>query len=177
MCMSVVHVCTCMMSHCPTLTCTITAAECPNLDNIDNGQVSSPSNLENSVATYTCNTDYSLLTDSTRMCQSDGTWSGSTPICTLITGNYTIVILLDTRHSLQYIYNSDMIWYDAVEGQLTEQQKRDIGIGIGVGLAVLIIIILVVVIIALTAWCIVKKRGSAKYVLNYSTVYGEALLV
>ena len=60
-----------------------------------------------------------------------------------------------------------------VVGGLTERQRRDIGIGVGVSLIAIIIIILVVVVILVTVCCVLKKRSSDKYVLNYSTVYGE----
>ena len=33
------------------------------------------------VATYTCNTGYTLIGDSTRTCGSDELWSGSDPTC------------------------------------------------------------------------------------------------
>ena len=32
-------------------------------------------------ATYNCNTGYSLVGDSSRMCQATGNWSGSEPTC------------------------------------------------------------------------------------------------
>ena len=32
-------------------------------------------------ATYTCDTGYKLVGDSTRMCQATGVWSGSEPTC------------------------------------------------------------------------------------------------
>ena len=35
----------------------------------------------NSVATYSCNTGYTLTGDATRTCQGDGTWSGIIPLC------------------------------------------------------------------------------------------------
>ena len=36
----------------------------------------------NGVATYSCNTGYTLSGSATRSCLSSGTWSGSAPICT-----------------------------------------------------------------------------------------------
>ena len=35
-------------------------------------------------ATYTCSSGYSLVGDSARLCQSDGTWTGRIPICRII---------------------------------------------------------------------------------------------
>ena len=35
----------------------------------------------NTVATYTCNTGYTLNGGNTRTCGSDGAWSGSAPTC------------------------------------------------------------------------------------------------
>ena len=58
-----------------------TPAECPDLDNPDNGRVDYETQ-EGSTVTYTCNTGYQLDVASTRTCQSDGTWSGSAPTCT-----------------------------------------------------------------------------------------------
>ena len=40
---------------------------------------SDPTLGEGTVATYTCNSLYTLNGDSTRTCGSDGSWSGSTP--------------------------------------------------------------------------------------------------
>ena len=53
---------------------------CPTLTN-RNGAVNVPSNNFGSTATYTCNTGYTINGDTTRMCQADGTWSGSEPTC------------------------------------------------------------------------------------------------
>ena len=35
----------------------------------------------NSVATYSCNTGYTLTGDATRTCQGNSTWSGAIPTC------------------------------------------------------------------------------------------------
>lgn len=56
---------------------------------------------------------------------------------------------------------------------LTEEERRNIGIGVGVALAAIIIIIVIVVVIIVAVYFVLKKRSSDKYVLNYSTVYGE----
>ncbi len=52
---------------------------CPTLPNPDNGMVSVPTTTFGSTATYTCVTGYNG--DTTRTCESDGTWSGSEPAC------------------------------------------------------------------------------------------------
>ncbi len=36
---------------------------------------------ENTVASFSCNTGYTLSSTATRTCQSDRQWSGSTPVC------------------------------------------------------------------------------------------------
>ena len=64
---------------------TCTQIVCRNLSNPPNGRVSlSIGVLIGSRATYTCNSGYSLVGDSTRVCQNDGTWTGRAPICRII---------------------------------------------------------------------------------------------
>ena len=56
---------------------------CPSLS-LDNGTVTYNDNTLglNTVATYSCNTGYTLTSGSNaRTCGSDGVWSGSAPIC------------------------------------------------------------------------------------------------
>ena len=60
---------------------------CPVLSTPDSGGVSYSNSITeapiptNIVATYSCSSGYSLVGDSTRTCQSGGTWTGSAPIC------------------------------------------------------------------------------------------------
>ena len=56
---------------------------CGPLNNPSNGQVSVRDNTVGGVATYTCNTGYSLFGSTTRTCRNDGTWSGDEPVCEL----------------------------------------------------------------------------------------------
>ena len=56
---------------------------CPSLSPLTNGIVSY-NDLTlglNTMATYTCDTGYTLTGDTTRTCGSDGVWSGFDPLC------------------------------------------------------------------------------------------------
>lgn len=66
---------------CPAESQTV-CMDCPWLSAPINGQVSPISSVPfGQSATYTCSMGYTLIGDSTRKCQIDGTWSGSKPIC------------------------------------------------------------------------------------------------
>lgn len=56
---------------------------CQSLDNILNGELSYSHQPQEygDTATYVCNTGYVLSGGSLRTCQSDGSWSGSAPLC------------------------------------------------------------------------------------------------
>ena len=59
-----------------------TLVDCTTLNTITNGEVSHLNGTTfRQTATYSCNTGYNLVGDSTRMCQADGMWSGSEPTC------------------------------------------------------------------------------------------------
>ena len=56
--------------------------DCGNLTDPANGQVTHTSGTTfGQTATYSCNTGYNLVGDSTRTCQAAGEWSGSAPTC------------------------------------------------------------------------------------------------
>ena len=60
----------------------ILTVDCGSLTNPDNGQVTlTAGTTVGQTATYSCETGYNLVGDSTRTCQATGNWSGSAPTC------------------------------------------------------------------------------------------------
>ena len=60
----------------------LTVVDCRALTDPVNGQVShTGGTTSGQTATYTCNTGYNLVGDSTHICQATGVWSGSEPTC------------------------------------------------------------------------------------------------
>ena len=57
------------------------AVDCGVLDDPENGEVSLSGTTLGSKATYSCNDRYVLEGESTRVCQSNGKWSGEAPTC------------------------------------------------------------------------------------------------
>ena len=55
--------------------------DCGELSHPINGTVSLANTVLNSIATYTCEPGNGLVGSRTRVCQDDGLWSGSAPIC------------------------------------------------------------------------------------------------
>ena len=60
----------------------LTVKDCGGLTDPANGQVSHTDGTTfGETATYSCDTGYNLMGDSTRMCEATGMWSGSAPTC------------------------------------------------------------------------------------------------
>ena len=60
----------------------LTAVDCGNLTDPANGQVDHTAGTRfGQTATYSCDTGYNLVGDSTRTCQAEGHWSRSAPTC------------------------------------------------------------------------------------------------
>ena len=58
------------------------AVDCGNLTDPANGQVNHTAGTTfGQNATYSCNTGYNLVGNSTRTCQATGSWSESEPTC------------------------------------------------------------------------------------------------
>ncbi len=74
---------------------------CPALSDPTNGMVDVPNNNFGTVATFTCDNGYTLTGGSFRVCQNDGTWSGSAPTCQgefhyILTGSFTFLDTVNT---------------------------------------------------------------------------------
>ncbi len=64
----------------------VTALACNDLMDLINGGIAYDMKTidnrpVNTVATYTCNTGYTLIGELTRTCGSDGVWSASSQVC------------------------------------------------------------------------------------------------
>ena len=69
-----------------------TAVDCGNLTDLANGSVNHTLGTTfGQTVTYSCDTGYNLVGDSTRTCQAAGNWSGSAPTCQ---GMYVINLAL-----------------------------------------------------------------------------------
>ena len=57
------------------------AADCPNLESPENGEVVLSGRFIMDNATYTCSDGFELIGSSTRICLATGMWSGNAPEC------------------------------------------------------------------------------------------------
>ena len=54
---------------------------CPDLDDPDNESVNYDDVEVGSTAEYSCNEEFELIGEDSRVCQMNGTWSGEAPTC------------------------------------------------------------------------------------------------
>ena len=57
------------------------AIDCGDLDDPPNGQVTLTGTTFGSMATYECDSGFTLVGNQVRTCEDDGNWSGTEPIC------------------------------------------------------------------------------------------------
>ena len=79
--------------------CMLSAVDCGGLPPLPNGLMVINDTTFNSTASYSCDTGYELVGNTTRICQANGNWSGDQPSCL---GKY-LVILLNCSQSLSLI--------------------------------------------------------------------------
>ena len=80
----------------------LTVVDCGNLTHPTNGQVNHTSGTTfRETSTYSCNTGYDLVGDSTRTCQATENWSGSEPTCQgmLLKGDLTFFKCANTQET------------------------------------------------------------------------------
>ena len=98
-------------SRCNNLHLILTAVDCGNLTDPANGSVNHTAGTSlGQTATYSCNTGYNLVGDSTRTCQATGNWSGSAPTCqgVLLEGDDTLFMCVCTqKHVNMYL---GLVW-------------------------------------------------------------------
>ena len=79
----------------------LTVVDCGNLTAPAYGQVDHSAGTRlGQNATYSCDTGYNLVGDSTRVCQAEGDWSGSAPTCQgmLLKGDLSTFICACAQH-------------------------------------------------------------------------------
>lgn len=54
---------------------------CPTLSAPANGSISLSGVTVGDIANYSCNEEFELVGNATRVCLDDGTWSGQDPVC------------------------------------------------------------------------------------------------
>ena len=96
----------------------ILVVNCGSLENPIGGVVTVSTTTFNSTATYICNNDRVLIGEDSRQCQSDKTWSGTSPTCVL---GKSISPIISPSHpsvhiSVKFMLNIKIItkWYKLV---------------------------------------------------------------
>ena len=84
----------------------LTVVDCGSLPDPANGRVDHNGTTFRQTATYSCDTSYNLVGDSTRTCQTSGNWSGSEPTCQgmLLEGDDTVCT---QKHANMYL---GLVW-------------------------------------------------------------------
>ena len=86
--------------YCLLVECVFTiSGACSDLPPLINGGITYEAGSGNSrpIATYTCDNGYTVTGGSFRVCQNDGTWSGSAPTCQ---GEFHCVLMVDRLYCL-----------------------------------------------------------------------------
>ena len=84
-------ICKIICSSCIHVIYSTVGIQCPALSDPENGAVRITGTGVGDTATYTCISGYELSCSDTRLCGSNGEWSGSAPTCE---GKYSMVQLL-----------------------------------------------------------------------------------
>lgn len=79
---------------------------CPNPRVLENGEVIPYQEryFINDVTTYSCNSDYKFRGSKVRVCQPNGKWNGSTPVCGRDCEYH--------HHSFQYVKTSQQAFFE-----------------------------------------------------------------
>ena len=90
----------------------LTAVDCGTLTDPANGSVNHTAGTSLGLtATYSCDTGYNLVGDSTRTCQAAGVWSGSEPTCqgVLLEDDDTLFMCVCTQN-MSIMYYLGLVW-------------------------------------------------------------------
>ena len=89
-------------SHIPCLFFTV--VDCGRLSDPTNGDVSLRTTTFNSRAAYSCNNGFLLVGQTTRVCQSNGEWSGKAPVCK--SERLVVVYMLMSTYVVLKVHNN-----------------------------------------------------------------------
>ena len=134
--------------------------DCGCLPTIGNGSVSVASSSYQSVATYSCNTGYTLMGDKTRTCTASGVWAGTEPACSINGMRYTILALCFCTY-LHHETHSCLFLPDTAVDEGGGQNTCAAGaVGGALGSILVVSIVLNIVLIAVCCSLLCKKTSS-----------------